>query len=343
MDGTEFLFLFADCCLFLLKLGPSHVKKRVARLLLSAFNRVIGRRYAMQYAIFKKIVGYSPDAACPFRYHDKMLWRKIFDRNPIFGTFCDKLATKDYVRQRTSGIRMPETLWMGDSVRDIPASLLVEKVVIKCNHGCDYNFFWEPGISKLEDADRATKTWMAQTYGEWNMEWGYWGVRKKIFVEGFVAGRGEFLDINIRCADGKPLLTSVILNNKTEQMTFGYFNPDGTRLELDRTADHAFYESGVLPMAYQVPPAFHDAVQFAGILSKGVDYARYDFMTDGESLFAGEITVYPTAGVSPATKKGCIGPHTLVEREWDLTASWFLQTRQRGWRRVYAALLRSAL
>lgn len=319
------------------------MNKLLLRLLLSLLNIPLYRRHPRQVMIFRKVVGYRPNIAFPTRYHDKMLWRKIFDLNPLFVTFCDKLATKEYIRERAPAIRMPATLWVGDSARDIPQELLRNKVVIKCNHGCNFNFFWEPGVSSLQEVDRATKIWMEETYGEWNMEWGYFQVPKRIFVEEFLETDGELADINVRCADGKPLLASVILNNKTDRMTFGYFNADGSRSELDRLTNHTFYKSGQIRGDYAVPPSFHHAVHHAVELSRGVDYARYDFMTNGESLFAGEITVYPASGVSPATPQGEKGSDTLVEDSWDLRSSWFLTSKQKGWRRAYAWLLAQAL
>jgi hypothetical protein len=317
--------------------------KYAIRQVLSALNIFICHSNKKQVAIFKKVVGYDPDIAFPCRYHDKMLWRKIFDHNPLFITFCDKLATKDYVREKGVEIRMPQTLWVGDSVLKIPSVLLHNKVVIKCNHGCNFNFFWQPGKTSLEEVDRISKIWLSETYGEWYMEWGYLGVPRKIFVEEFVEVSGNLADINVRCAGGLAILVSVIVNNKSDRMAFGYFNPDGSRSELDSIANHSFYNSGILPMDYVVPPSFHDAVRCAELLSLGVDYARYDFMTNGSDLFAGEITVYPAAGVSPATPHGVMGSDTMVEGEWDLRGSWFLSTPQKGWRRVYANLLKLAI
>lgn len=319
------------------------MKKLLARLLLSLLNIPLYRRHPRQVMIFRKVVGYRPNISLPSRYHDKMLWRKIFDHNPLFIAFCDKLATKEYVRERASGIRMPATLWVGDSAREIPASLLTKKVVIKCNHGCNFNYFWNPDTSDIDEVDRVTRGWLEETYGEWNMEWGYFGVLKKIFVEEFLETDGELADINVRCADGKPLLASIILHNKTDRMIFGYFNADGSRSELDRLTNHTFYKSGQIPVDYAVPTVFHDAVLSAAELSRGVDYARYDFMTDGEVLFAGEITVYPASGVSPATPLGETGSDTLVEERWDLRPSWFLSTPQKGWRRLYAWCLKQVI
>ena len=85
------------------------------RFLLRGLNPLFAVHYRRQFQIFRKVVGYGPNIAFPSRYHDKMLWRKIFDHNPLFVTFCDKLATKEYVRARAPGIRMPATLWVGYS------------------------------------------------------------------------------------------------------------------------------------------------------------------------------------------------------------------------------------
>lgn len=73
-------------------------------------NRVFHRIYRGQQLQFWERVGYNPNIALPGRYHEKMLWRKLFDRNPLFEVFCDKLATKDFVRKRTPGLKLPETL-----------------------------------------------------------------------------------------------------------------------------------------------------------------------------------------------------------------------------------------
>jgi hypothetical protein len=55
-----------------------------------------------------------PDVALPRDYTDRMLWRKLFDRNPLFVTFADKLATKDWVAARCPDLPMPATLWAGE-------------------------------------------------------------------------------------------------------------------------------------------------------------------------------------------------------------------------------------
>lgn len=311
--------------------------------LLRPLEARLHREHAGYLAHFKHVVGYTPNITVPRRYHEKMLWRRLFDHSPQMVTCCDKLATKEYVRRRCPEIAMPETLWVGQSVREIPKELLSRRIAIKCNHGCNYNYFWIPGESDLHHVDTVTREWMAATYGGTNLEWAYTKARRTIFAEAMIetSSPDGLLDISIRCADGTPILASVITDNKTERQRCGYFSLDGRRLERHAaTADPS--SIGLLRADFQLPPTFSGAIAAARRLSEGLDYARYDFLADSEKLFAGEITVYPAAGLSKADDDGS-GVDGAIERHWDLRKSWFLSHPQRGWRKIYAALLRGAL
>lgn len=72
---------------------------------------------------------------------------KIFDHSPQIAIFCDKLAARVFVRRRLPDLELPDVFWIGKKGDDIPDEILNEDVVIKCNHGCDYNFFWHPDTS----------------------------------------------------------------------------------------------------------------------------------------------------------------------------------------------------
>ena len=41
-------------------------------------------RHPFNVKLFRRRVGYFPNIALPRRYNEKMLWRKIFDHNPLF-------------------------------------------------------------------------------------------------------------------------------------------------------------------------------------------------------------------------------------------------------------------
>ena len=66
------------------------------------------------------------------------------------------------------------------------------------------------------------------------------------------------------------------------------------------------------------------------------DHMRVDFISDGTSLWLGELAVYNLAGNFKD-----IGSHEneALKKAWDIRKSRFLTVPQTGWRKVYAAAL----
>jgi hypothetical protein len=313
--------------------------KLLRGLLFAALNAALYATHCLQVREFRRRVGYFPNIALPRRYHEKMLWRKIFDRNPLFVTFCDKLATKDYVRQRLPALRIPRTLWTGTRIKDAPAEAFRAPVVVKANHGCTFNHFTGGGMPDMARLGPRTRQWLASHHGRATWEWGYFAVPRRLFVEERIAGRGPFglMDIGVRCADGRAIFAYIFLGPKTAAQKCGAFFSDGAPILFEHDPDAL--EFLPLPEAFALPRTFARAIACAEALSRGVDYARYDFLTDGEELYAGEITVYPWAGLARASPEGRLGHDTIVNPHWDLRKSWFLGTPQTGWRGLYARLL----
>ncbi|MEI8342377.1 MAG: ATP-grasp fold amidoligase family protein [Verrucomicrobiota bacterium] len=304
-------------------------------------NEAVGFAYRSQVKLFRQWVGYDPDVALPKRYHEKLFWRKLFDHNPDFVLFCDKLATKDYVAGMAPEVRIPKTFWSGEMIEAAPKELFSSPVVVKANHGSNYNYFWNGPGDDFGRLSVLTKKWMAEDYGDRYFEWGYYGVKKRLFVEELISSDEPdgLVEMNIRCSDGKAILGSVILHNKTERMQAGYVETDGSHPAwTDDSLPHAR-----IPPDYTVPPCYHRAVEISKTLSAGCDYLRVDFMTDGKQLYAGEITVYPGAGLSPASPAGTKCCETIIEENWDLKKTWFLTSPQRGLKKAYASWLKGAL
>ena len=303
---------------------------------IKVFNFWLYVRYFCLVRKFKKRVGYYPDIANPRKYHEMMFWRKIFDHNPAFQIFCDKIETKKYAKSILPAADFPETLWIGEDIADAPRELLESDVVLKASHGSSTNYFDAIGAHNLEDVRKMTLAWLKKDYGRDKHEWGYFGGRKRLFLERRLRhdADSEIVDVSVRCADGVPILASAITGNKTPLQRDGYFDLDGNRCPRYENKRH---EDEILPVDFKLPVSFSTVIDYARRLSVGVDYARYDFLCVGDRVYPGEITVYPGSGLTRADDDGI---DALIADKWDIGSSWFLRTPQRGWRRAYAALLR---
>jgi len=323
--------------------------KSVSRGTLRVYDARLQKRHGRYLAHFRQVVGYQPSIALPRRYHEKMLWRKLFDHSPLIALFCDKLATREFIVSRAPNVALPELLWNGDSTDGIPCEVLSHPAALKCNHGCDYNYFWDPGKGDVDDLKLQLDRWLGSVYGQTNHEWGYTVVRPRLMAEGMLAGPSPsgLVDINVRAACGRPLFCSAIAHNKTPRKALGYFDTEGNRIHFANSPirpgppDRDCYAE--LPPSAVPVEALREVAAIAALLSEGVDYARFDFLYDGTTLYAGEITAYPAAGLSAATPENETGPDTLVNKAWDLGRSWFLSAPQRGAASLYARALRRAL
>jgi hypothetical protein len=294
-------------------------------------------RHAYNIRRFRRRVGYFPDVARPLRYNEKMLWRKVFDRNPLFVIFSDKLAAKAFVSRLCPDLLLPEVLWVGDDASRIPAALLERPVVIKASHDCNKNFFPRPGNSHRDLPIAKLNRWLRRVHGRSHLEWAYGLAARKLFAEALIVPDpgDEIIDLSVHAVDGVPVFIEAITGNKTTRKRKGYFRADGARWpELDRKTDDARYQ---LPQDFRLPPSYVDAIGHTKRLGAGVDYARFDFIAASDRLYGGEITVYPGSGIG--RHADFLVYNAVLSDRWDLTRSWFLRSGHGGLRRHYAEAL----
>lgn len=289
---------------------------------------------------FRKRVGYLPNVARPVRYSEMMLWRKLFDHNPIFVTFSDKLATKRRTADLCPTLLLPAVLWTGKDASTIPLEILARPVAIKANHGWGTNVFL-PGDQVLPADDVvAINGWIDRAHGERHLEWAYGHVEPTLFVEELILPEDgdELIDLSVHTVDGTPIFIEVITGQLAGNKRKGYFRTDGTRWpRLERQPAPGASAVPALPPDFRLPPCYLDALDHARVLGAGVDYVRIDFIAASGRLYGGEITVYPGSGLNRLAEFALY--NSVMSRHWDLSKSWFLTTRQRGFRRLYTQAL----
>lgn len=313
------------------------------RLILGLTNFSVYLRHPVNIARFRKTVGYFPNVAVPTRYNEKMLWRKIFDRNPLFITFSDKLATKEFQAQRCRGLTILPVLWKGLDASKIPNALLGKAVVVKASHGPGFCYFHLPSDGPGPLPVHNINRWLTKSYGRGKLEWAYRFVKKNLFVEELIlpTHQSPLIDISVHASDGRCLLIEAVVENKTKNQRKGYFRPDGTRWSEIEKRRMTPADNPPLPADFELPSTHADAIEHTRHMSIGIDYARFDFFATGDQLYAGEITVYPGSGLTRHAQ--FISYNKYMTEQWDLSKSWFLKSGQSQKRRAYACALRRSL
>lgn len=308
------------------------------KLILAAANAVLYARHPRPVWRYCKQLRHLPNVANPARYAERMLWRKILDHNPQFVVFSDKLATKEYCRSVCPDLPLARTLWVGDDADAIPDELLAQQVFVKANHGFNFHMHVRGKVDRVELKARADH-WLRSSHGTFADQWAYSRVVPKLFVEEAVGDpEDDLLDFNIRASNGKAILGSVIGHNKTAEAWVRYLDLEGNPTAGPGDEDGA--AAPVLPDGLDIRRPYRLALNYAEKLSRGVDYARFDFMWNGQDLYGGEITVYPSAGVHDITNTAV---HRATMAGWDLEVSHFLRASHTGLCRLYAQALRRRL
>lgn len=276
-------------------------------------------------------LGHLPDFARPRGHNDLVQWRKHFDHNPQFAVFCDKLAARDWARQRIPQLRSAELMWVGTDPDALPPEFLADGYVVKTTSGSGRNYYpgrthWTP-----EERHRRLTRWLKPAGRKG--EWGYSQVTPRLFVERLIGAPDRIVDLTLRCHDGVVSTAFVATRWKSDAAMATYLDVDGQR--IDRPVEGA----GQLTHDVLAPGVFARAGDLARRLSLGIDQVRIDFVVDGEDLYLGELTVYSASGFGDEER---VGVGLAIERAWlaAIGKSWFLCTPQRGLRARYAEAFR---
>ena len=288
------------------------------------------------YRFFRNL-NYWPDPAVPRRYNEKLLWRKLVDRNPLFVELTDKLAAKRIARARCPSLGVAKVVWAGTEPLSLPASLLAQDVAVKANHSSGSNVFVTGGKPEYARIVSRAERWLQRRHERRHGEWAYGDVLPILYVEEKLQLGGEGLPTDVKVhtfADG---IGHVWVTDKSGGRSRTY-DAEGAPVPIRDTTYPA--EDQELPDSPAIRALVRHAVELAPRLLGRLDYARIDFMVAGGVLYFGEYTLYPAGGYDHWLSSA------LMERAatlWDLRCSHFLRAAHRGFLRRYAEALREAI
>lgn len=270
--------------------------------------------------------------AAPRCTNAKFVWRKLFDHDPRFTVLSDKLAVRDFVRGLDIDVQLPKIFWFG-TPDTFPSDFYTADVVIKSNHGWHTNLMPVRENLSRDDVDEGITRAYHQQHGRRTNEWAYYNITPRIFVEEIVSDEQSLCDLKahvfgetvIRLAPNKKL--------KGGQRIRTHWVPDREGRFVPVSAPNVTTaESSDL---VSLPATTHTALSIAREIGQYFDYLRVDFLATDNELLLGEVTVYSLSG----TEAGGHATDILSNTHWDLRRSWFLNTRQCGWRAIYARAL----
>ncbi|MDD3288759.1 MAG: ATP-grasp fold amidoligase family protein [Alphaproteobacteria bacterium] len=263
--------------------------------------------------LFLRNFGHFINMKAPQTFNEKINWRKIYQRDPRFPVFADKIAVKDEIARIAGEQYVIPTLWTGESPKDIPFDELPPPYVIKVNHSAGKNIFIRDRKEIAKEEIYASLDYqLSFSHADFFREWGYRNIPHRILIEKMLEmpdgsvpedykffvynGRAHFIQVSFR-PEGKIFLS--------------YYDREWNRLPA---------QLGHYPECETVekPKNLDRMIQVAEKIGKDFDFIRVDLYQIGDAIYFGETTFYPNGGVVPFT------PDSFDK---DLGAPWIINRR----------------
>ena len=307
-----------------------------SRLVMAVVRCFIYLRHPRLIKRYVSRMGYFPDPALPRRSTEKYLWRKLFDHDPRIVRLTDKLAAKEYLRDKFPDVAVAPVLWQGDNAADIPDEVLQRDCVIKTNHGSGMLWFVRDGNIDRAAMEKQFSKWMQLRYGKRHHEWAYGQIKPKLFVEEMLLSGEDRVNRDYKmymCGD-RLVYCYVCFDSLSENESYGLLDGDGSSIENNLGQPIDEYKH------MQRPQNWEALLDTAKRLSSDFDHVRCDLHDIDGQIWFSEFTFYPMAGYE---ELDWFDEPKRCDDKWDIMKSWFLQSTHRGWRDRYARALQEAL
>lgn len=252
----------------------------------------------------------------PKTFSEKIQWRKIYDRNPLYTKCADRFAVRGYVKKNIGEKHLIPLLFAGKP-EEIDFDTLKPPFVIKTNHNVGKHYFVKTkddykNINKKEVVDYFSKCLKKNFYPSWR-EWQYKNIMPKVVIERMLLNKGNIpSDYKFHCFGGKVGMVQVdmgrfechtrcILDRKGKVLPFSFGPFKEGKLDIKMVSN------------FEKPKNFDKMVRVAEKLSKDFNYIRVDLYSVSNKIYFSELTITP-----------CAGFERFIPKKWDyhFSKSW---------------------
>ena len=242
---------------------------------------------------YKTITGRFPDLDHPKTWTEKLQWIKWKRRDPLMVKLSDKVAVRDYIREKAGEKYLVKSLGVWDSADKVDFASLPDRFAIKVNWGCHQNLICHDRATFDEKTAReALGYWLLpQSNHYYNfLEWAYKDIPGRIIAEEFLDDGHGLRDYKFFCFKGEPKFLFVCDGRESETPTFTTYDCDFKRMDI-------VWGGGALyPEEMEKPAAWDEMLEVCRKLSAEMPFLRVDlYYVDGK-VKVGELTCYPGAG-----------------------------------------------
>jgi len=246
---------------------------------------------------FRNRLGYELDLRNPKSFNQKVVWKKLNDRNPLLPVITDKLKVREYLKkvlgkEEAEKILIP-VYFISNDPGKIPFEDLPQNYIIKTNHGCGGHVFVKKGkrIDRKQVVSQL-RGQLARPYGLTKNEWAYWSIDRKVFVEKSLIDDESKApkDYKFFMFHGRCYMVGVYYGRFSQPLK-NLYDPDWNPIgEIGQKAN--FPEGPGVPE----PENLELMLSYSTKLAEEFDFVRVDLYEVNGKVYFGELTNYPSSG-----------------------------------------------
>lgn len=236
----------------------------------------------------------------PKTFNEKIQWLKIYDNKPIKSQLTDKILVRDWIKDRISSEYLKPVLQICNNYDEIDFDKLAESFIVKCNHGCRWQFIVKKKEEYLDNkslcnvSKQTVNGWLEQSFFGWSdFETQYKNIIPKIIIEPLLREDMKYTQpgIQVYCFNSEPKIFYKYKRGKdcNEETLYTTFDENYKQIDLkfDPKSKQVEDEADIL---------LKKAVELSKVLAKGFKLVRVDWMIYNNKLYFEEMTFTPYSG-----------------------------------------------
>lgn len=230
----------------------------------------------------------KPNLSNPSYLSDKLLYLKLFEKNPTYKQLVDKFDVRDHIKNTIGEEFLIPLIGVYEHPSEVDFESLPNKFVLKLSHASQLNVICQD--KSLLDWDKTSKQiekWLEIDFYKRTREWQYKDLKHRFVIEEFISdSNGELNDFKFWCFNGQPTILQVDLDRFGNHERDYYSVNDYKKLDLSITYKNS---NRVLPK----PENYEKMVEIAKTLSKDLPFVRVDLYNVDGKIYFGELTFCP--------------------------------------------------
>ena len=250
---------------------------------------------------FKENLGYEIDFSKePKTFNEKIQFRKLYDKNPLYSICADKYRVREYVKEKIGEEYLIPLYLVTDKLTEEQWDKLPNSFVAKANHNSGpVQIVKDKSKVNKKEIIRELNNQLKLDYGILSMEKYYSDIPRKIIVEKFLKDneRSMLQDVKVHCFnDGEKrryffdLCSRESVEGKVKSTMYdeNWNNLKITNATLDDNE-------------YNKPKNFEKLLEIVQKLSEDFDCVRVDLYNINEKIYFGELTFCDDSGFGKFT------------------------------------------